>query len=138
MNEPEIIKRLHNDGVIAKPRMEQLLNFPWHYDLIYHESGIPPLHTPVSYLNSLPAETQKRITVYHIAEKDFPKDTDLKLAKFGIGETIYPDIEKYEFEDSYRILDVFSRIDVFKDLPFEKIKDLLLVTKKRVSTREIL
>ncbi len=130
LNEPEIVKKLHEDGVISKPRMEHLLNFPWHYDLIYHESGIPPLHTPVSYLNSLPVETQKRITVYHIAEKDFPKETNLTLAKFGIGETIYPDIEKYEFEDSYRILDVFSRIDVFKDLPFEKIKDLLLVTKK--------
>jgi len=130
LNEPEIIKKLNRDGVISNTRMENLLDFPWHFDLIYHESGIPPLHTPVSYLNSLPEETQKRITVYHIAEKDFPAKTKLTLAKFGIGETIYPDIEKYEFEDSYRVLDVFSRIDVFKDLPFEKIKDLLLITKK--------
>ncbi len=130
LNEPSIIKKLNEQGVICKERMNHLLNFPWHYDIIYHEAGIPPLHTPVSYLNSLPANIQKNITVYHIAEKDFPKDTFLKLAKFGIGETIYPDIEKYEFEDAYRLLDVFSRIDVFKDLPFEKVKDLLLVAKK--------
>ncbi len=130
LNEPSTIKSLHDQGVLSTERMEYLLNFPWEYEIIYHEAGIPPLHTPVSYLNSLPPETQKKITVYHIAEKDFPVKTDLTLAKFGIGETIFPDIEKYEFEESFRILDVFSRIEVFKDLPFEKIKDLLLVTKK--------
>jgi CRP-like cAMP-binding protein len=130
LNEPETIKKLHQEGVLTKERAEHLLNFPWHYDIIYHEAGIPPLHTPVSYLNLLPEEVQKKITVYHIAEKDFPKETKLKLAKFGIGETFYPDIEKYEFEEAYHILDIFSRIDVFKDLPFDRIKDLLLVVKK--------
>jgi hypothetical protein len=128
MNEPDIIRNMYDQGVIVKERMEHLLNFPWQYDIIYHEAGIPPLHTPVTYLNSLPENIQKRITVYHIAEKDFPKGpTSLKLAKFGIGETVYPDIEKHRFEEAYRILDVFSRIDVFKDLTFDKMKDLLLI-----------
>lgn len=130
MNEPNIIRKLHEDGVLKKERMEHLVNFPWNYDIIYHEAGIPPLHTPVSFLNSLPEDVQKRITVYHIAEKDFPRETNLKLAKFGIGETFYPDIEKHQFEEPYQILDVFSRIEVFKDLTFDKIKDLLLIVKK--------
>jgi len=130
LNEPNIIKKLYQDGVISRERMNFLLNFPWNYDIIYHEAGIPPLHTPVSYLNSLPEEIQKKITVYHIAEKDFPKETHLKLAKFGIGETVYPDVEKYEHEEAYRIMDVFSRIDVFKDLPIDRAKDLLLIVKK--------
>lgn len=130
LNDPSIIKKFYEDGVISKERYEDLLNFPWHLDIIYHEAGIPPLHTPVSYLNSLPENIQKKITVYHIAEKDFPKDTKLTLAKFGVGETIYPEIEKHEHEEAYRILDVFSRIEVFKDLPFDRVKDLLLVVKK--------
>lgn len=130
LNEPTLIRKLYEDGVIGKERMDYLLKFPWNTDMIYHEAGIPPLHTPVSYLNSLPEDVQKRITVYHIAEKDFPKETHLRLAKFGIGETVYPDIEKHRYEDSYRILDVFSRIEVFQDLPFDKIKDLLLVVKE--------
>ncbi len=130
LNDPSIIKKFYEDGVISKERYEDLLNFPWHLDIIYHEAGIPPLHTPVSYLNSLPENIQKKITVYHIAEKDFPKDTKLTLAKFGVGETVYPEIERHEHEEAYRILDVFSRIEVFKDLPFDRVKDLLLVVKK--------
>lgn len=131
LNEPNQIRKLKEEGAITEERMNQLLNFPWHYDIIYHEAGIAPLHTPVSYLNSLPEEIQKKVTVYHIAEKDFPKENKgLKLAKFGIGETVYPDIEKHEFEEPYRILDVFSRIEVFQDLPVEKLKDLLLIVKK--------
>ncbi len=130
LNEPNIVKKMYKDGVITKERMDFLNNFPWEYDIIYHEAGIPPLHTPISYLNSLPKEVQKRITIYHIAEKDFPEDTHLTLAKFGIGETVYPDIKKHKFEEAFRILDVFSRIDIFKNLPFQRIKDLLLVVQE--------
>lgn len=130
LNEPTAIRKLKDDGAITEERMNHLLGFPWDYDIIYHEAGIPPLHTPVSYLNSLPEEIQKKITVYHIAEKDFPKENKgLKLAKFGIGETYYPDIEKHQYEEPYRILDVFSRIEVFRDLPPDKFKDLLLIVK---------
>ncbi len=130
LNDPSIIKKFYEDGIISKERYEDLINFPWHLDIIYHEAGIPPLHTPVSFLNSLPKEIQKKITVYHIAEKDFPANTHLTHAKFGVGETVYPEIEKHEHEEAYRILDVFSRIEVFKDLPFDRAKDLLLVVKK--------
>jgi len=130
LNEPALITDLYKKGVLSEKRYHDLMNFPWDKDIIYHEAGIPPLHTPVSYLNSLPEEIQRKITVYHIAKKDFPENTFLKLARFGIAETVYPDIEKHEYEEAYRILDVFSRIDVFKTLPFEKIKDLLLVVKK--------
>jgi hypothetical protein len=42
------------------------------------------LHTPVSYLASLPEKVQKKITVYHIARKDFPADSHLNMATFGI------------------------------------------------------
>ncbi|MBF0396886.1 MAG: cAMP/cGMP-dependent 3',5'-cyclic-AMP/GMP phosphodiesterase, partial [Desulfobacterales bacterium] len=130
LNEPSIINEMYEKGVISKERKNFLINFPWHYDIIYHEAGIPPLHTPINYLNSLPVSVQKKINVYHIAEKNFPQESHLKLAKFGIGETVYPDIKKHKFEDAYHILDIFSRIDVFKDLPFDKIKDLLIVVKK--------
>ena len=130
LSEPHFIKDMHDKGVLAKERMEFLINTAWQYDIIYHEAGIPPLHTPVDYLNSLPEETRKKITVYHIAAKDFPEKTHLKLAKFGIGETLIPDIEKHKFEEPFRILDVFSRIDIFRNLPFERIKDLLLVVEE--------
>jgi len=130
LNHPPTIEKLYEDGVIDEKRRQELLSFPWESDIIYHEAGIPPLHTPVSYLNSLPEELQKKTIVYHIAEKDFPKETHLTLARFGIASTVYPPVEVYRFEEAYEILDAFSRIEVFQNLPFERIKDLLLVVKR--------
>ncbi len=129
MNNPVKIREMMQVKAVSRERGEFLLGFPWDMDIIYHEAGVPPLHTPVTYLNSLPKDVQKKITVYHIAEKDFPKDTNLRLAKFGIGETVYPDIEKHEYEEAYEILDVFSRIDIFNSLPQARIKDLLLIVE---------
>ena len=130
LNSPEKFQELYQMGIMSKGRRDHLLNFPWDADNIYHEAGVPPLHTQASYLNSLPADIQKKVTVYHIAEKDFPTETDLTLAKFGIGETVYPDIRKHAHENAYRILDVFGRIDIFKDLPRDKMKDLLLIVNE--------
>ncbi len=135
LNEPTIINQMFEKGVISQARRDHLLNFPWDADIIYHEAGVPPLHTPISYLNSLPEEIQKKITVYHIAAKDFPQDTHLTLARFGIGETLYPSVEKHVHEEAYRVLDVFSRIDIFNELPREKFKDLLLIVKKEEFNR---
>ncbi len=130
LNQPDLIEEMYHKGVLTKERTEFLLNYPWDADLIYHEAGIPPLHTPVSYLNSLPEFIQKKIYVYHIADKDFPKKTHLNRAKFGIGETVYPELPKMKHEEAYRILDVFSRIDVFQDLTVDRAKDLLLVVEE--------
>ena len=130
LNEPTIIKDMNAKGYIGDGRMQTLLDFPWYADMIYHEAGIPPLHTPISYLSSLPEDVKKRITVYHIAKKDFPADTGLKQATFGIGETVYPEIKQAKYEGAYRILDVFSRIEIFKELPREQLKDLLLIVEE--------
>lgn len=135
LNEPVIINQMYDQGIISQERRDHLLNFPWDADIIYHEAGVPPLHTPIAYLNSLPEEIQKKVTVYHIAAKDFPSQTHLRLARFGIGETLYPSVEKHEHEEAYRILDVFSRIDIFNELPREKFKDLLLIVRKEEFNR---
>lgn len=130
--DPMTLRELYDRGIMSKERLEFFLTVPWDMDIIYHEAGIPPLHTKVDYLNSLPEDIQKKITVYHIAEKQFPKEdeTHLRLAKFGIGETLYPEITKHKYEDAYHILDVFSRIDIFQALPFERIKYLLFSVKE--------
>jgi CRP-like cAMP-binding protein len=129
-NDPNGQQLLVDKGIISEERKAFFRNLFTDIDIIYHEAGIPPLHTPVAYLNSLPPQTQKKITVYHIAEKDFPKETNLTLAKFGIGETLYPEIKKYKYEDAYQILDTVSRIDIFKELPADRIKNLLLIVKE--------
>lgn len=124
-NDPELHKELYEKKIISKTRYNELTNFPWDSNVIYHESGVPPLHTPISYMNTLPTDIQKRIVVYHIAKKDFPENTNLTLAKFGMENTLYFETEAPMFEDAYQILSVFKRLDFMNDLPVWKAQELL-------------
>ena len=130
LNDPKTFEKMREQGVLSETRYQDLNNFSWHHSIIYHEAGIPPLHTEISYLNSLPEDVQKKITVYHIAKKDFPDDTNLKLAEFGIENTLIPDVELPPHQEAYDILDALSHIDIFQDFHISKAKEFLAIVKK--------
>ncbi len=127
LNFPEKHKELFEKGIISRARYEELSHFPWDADIIYHEAGVPPLHTPISYLNTLPVEVQKKITCYHISRKDFPKETHLKLATFGIANSLIVDVPEGSYESAFRILDILSRVEVFQEFSIEQTRDLVAV-----------
>jgi len=124
-NDPELHISLLEKKVINQIRYNELKNFPWDSKVIYHESGVAPLHTPINYMNTLPSDIQKRIVIYHIAKKDFPENTSLTLAKFGMENTLYFETEPPLHEDAYQILSVFKRLDFMSDLPVWKAQELL-------------
>jgi CRP-like cAMP-binding protein len=130
LNDPEKYNELYLKGVLMGTRYKDLLDFPWHHKIIYHESGVPGLHTRIAYLNSLPEEVQKKITVYHIAKKDMVTDTHLTIAKFGIENTLYPPVRPPRHEQAYRILDVLSNLDIFKNFPIAKAKEFLAIVEE--------
>lgn len=127
LNDPKVIETLYEKEILSKTRLDSLNSFPWHYNTIYHESGVPPIHTPISYLASLPDEIQKKITVYHISRKDFPDGSQLKLAEFGIGKTVYPKVEKSHYENAAEVLDVLNNIDIFEDFKLSKAREFLTI-----------
>lgn len=53
MNDPARIMSMCEEGVLSEGRRDALLNFPWHHDVIFHEAGIPPIHTPMRTLEVL-------------------------------------------------------------------------------------
>lgn len=124
-NDPEIHRELFEGGYITHERFQELTNFPWDSKVIYHESGIAPLHTPVNYLNSLPEELQKRIVVYHIAKKDFPGKTHLTQATFGIENTLVFETTPPEFEKATQILGLLKHLDFLQELPIDKAQEFL-------------
>lgn len=130
LNDPAKFKEMYEKGILTETRYRDLLNFSWHHSIIYHEAGIPPLHTRVDYLKTLPEEIQKKITVYHIAKKDMPKDTKLTLATFGMENTVYPPITPPKHEEAYRLLDVLSNIDIFRGFPISKSKEFLTLVEE--------
>lgn len=130
LNDPEKFNEMHEQGVLGESRYQDLLDFPWHHNVIYHEAGIPPLHTRSEYLCSLPDDIKKKITVYHIAKKDFPADPHLTLAKFGMENTLNLPVTPPHYEEAVRLLDVLGSIDIFRNFPISKAKDFLVLVEE--------
>ncbi len=129
-NDPSLHKKLLDTGVITKARYDELRAFPWDSKVIYHESGVPPLHTPIAYLDSLPEEIKKRMVVYHIAAKDFPRETLLTKATFGIENTLVFKTSTPFYEKTYQILGVLNNLDFFDDLPLKKAQEFITIVEE--------
>ncbi|MBA7517245.1 hypothetical protein ES705_09298 [subsurface metagenome] len=125
--DPVVQKELLANKVITRERYEELSNFPWESKVVYHESGMPPLHTPVDYLDTLPEKLKKKTVVYHIAKKDFPKDTSLRLATFGIENTLYFKTKAPSYEIAYLVLGVLKHLDFIDSLPMEKAQEFVSI-----------
>lgn len=129
-NDPSLHQKMLDENVITKARFDELSKFPWNSKVIYHESGVPPLHTPIKFLDSLPDEIKKRTVVYHIAAKDFPKETSLTLAKFGIENTLYFDTTPPRFEKAMEVLGVLKSLDFFEGLALDKTVEFMSIVEE--------
>ena len=57
-------------------------------DLILHEMGIPPIHTPSDVLASFSDEIKKKMYLVHVCAKHIPPNKGLKSAPEGLDNTI--------------------------------------------------
>ena len=57
-------------------------------DLILHEAGVPPIHTPIATLAALPDEVKDRLLVVHSSKKDVKAGLGLRRAEAGVEHTI--------------------------------------------------
>lgn len=139
VNDPQYIEKLYEDGVITENRRNYLLNFPWDRDVVFHEAGIPPIHTPLSYLCSLPEQVRKRIFLVHVNSDAIPKDSGLRIAPTGLSNTIELNVDPLPYEDAIEMLDVFSRVELFENLTLEKARAFLLVAEiERYKSSEVI
>lgn len=128
--EPRIHKELLKKGVINKQRYKQLANFPWESKVVYHEAGIPPLHTSIDWLVTLPPAIQKKTYIYHIAKKYFPGTTRLTLCKFGMEHTVDFHVPPPKFEKTYEVLSILKHLDFFHGFTVEKVQEFVLAIKE--------
>lgn len=55
-------------------------------DFVVHETSHAPAHTPVEYLNALPAELRSRMALVHMSDEFDPTSTSIRL--LGDGELV--------------------------------------------------
>ena len=129
MNDPEKIKVLHSDGVLNDWRKDQLLNFPWHRDIILHEAGIPPIHTPMTFLSTLNEDIKKRLYIVHVGANSFKDEYGLKPAPVGVENTLTLEVEKSENAAALEVLDLVTGIDLFSSLSIEHAREILQIVE---------
>lgn len=97
-NSPDGIKSLTEKGILSKERAADLNNMPLQdTDLLLHEAGAPPIHTPLSVLQALPERVKEHLYVVHTSA--LPKDCGLRIAPTGTSGTIRLDqLEEFDFE----------------------------------------
>ena len=72
---------------MSKARCADLNHLPLQQtDLLLHEAGAPPIHTPLDVLIKLPAEVKKRMYVVHTSA--LPEGCELRVAPPGTAGTI--------------------------------------------------
>lgn len=131
MNDPAFIAGLHEQGVLSRQRRDFLTAFPWDRDLVFHEAGVPPLHTPMSFLCRLPREVRERMYLVHVNPAHIPPDSGLRLAPTGLQNTIALVDGQGRHDEAVAIIDAFSHVDLFESLPLPKARELLLIARVR-------
>lgn len=77
------------EGKLSKERYTQFTSIDFgKFDLILHEAGVPPIHTPQHILAELPDEVKQNLYLIHIAQKDLMPNSGLKIARVGVEDTI--------------------------------------------------
>jgi len=76
--DPDLIADLYARGQLTRRQRDDLMHFFWDaagtpsVDLLYHEAGIPPIHTDKTTLAALPEVVRARTFLVHIADQDVP------------------------------------------------------------------
>jgi CRP-like cAMP-binding protein/phosphoribosyl 1,2-cyclic phosphodiesterase len=127
--DPPTFKQLFERGDVNRYRMIELNNFPWHHSVIFHEAGIPPLHTPMENLENLPEPVKKRIYLIHTSEKSIPEGSALQKAPDGSQESLIIPVSPPQSNEALEYLEVLNHIDLFCGLPIEKAREFLTLVK---------
>lgn len=129
LNDPAEIDRLQAAGVLSKGRHDALLDFPWHHNLIFHEAGVPPLHTPASRLAALPDSVKRRLFVLHVGKDSVPPDSQLRVAKPGLPHTLRIHVEKGPNSRSVELLTCINGCELFRSFPLNRAADFLGIVR---------
>jgi len=130
LNDPQSITKLYEQGVLSAERRDELLNFPWEHDLVLHEAGIPPIHTPVETLNELPDDVKAKMFLVHVSSQQLVKTKNLRVAPTGLENTIDLNASREPIDDPLEILDVMGRVEALSQLPLARASEFLRMIRK--------
>ena len=130
LNDPQAIDEMFATGFMDKERREELSAFDWSHDLIFHESGVAPLHTPLPVLDALDDDTKRRVRVLHVTPGRMKSHPSLIVAEPGRAATIDLPTEPPPDQRVLRQLMLLGRTRLFSRLPIGRAAELLSAAKE--------
>eukprot|EP01114_Cavostelium_apophysatum_P020013 TRINITY_DN6597_c0_g1_i1.p1 TRINITY_DN6597_c0_g1~~TRINITY_DN6597_c0_g1_i1.p1 ORF type:complete len:504 (-),score=157.21 TRINITY_DN6597_c0_g1_i1:413-1924(-) len=125
--DPALIQKMEHDGALRKGRAQWWLNRQWHHNIILHEAGVPPIHTPVSVLADLPADVKKRLYLIHTSKKAVPPESQLKIAPEGVSSTMILNVTPHIHSEAIELLKIVDSIDMFRVFTLSQARELLQI-----------
>ncbi|MDP2435190.1 MAG: cyclic nucleotide-binding domain-containing protein, partial [archaeon] len=121
---PEKIMEMQQRGILSPARAAQLCNFPWYSELVFHECGVPPIHTPISQLQALSPLIREHLYVMHASEADL-KTSGLKIARSGIEHTLSLQGQTLPETDEQIVWRCVTRCPFLRGVPLQNATHIL-------------
>ncbi len=126
--DPGRLAVLREEGRLNAHQYETLMHFFWtpdgvpRVDLLYHEAGIPPIHTELGHLRALPGAVRARTFLVHIADRDVsPADSPAKPSPFTTHVLLAPTpASRHRL-----LLETIRLVGYLYDTPLETLRELL-------------
>ena len=126
--DPPKLQSYYEKGLFTRERYERLTHRDLSkFDMILHEAGVPPIHTPLAVLELLPSEIKRKLFLIHIASKDVPNDSELRCASAGLNnsQVIIQATGEDPDEQEESILNLLSSLEIMQFIPFNRITEIL-------------
>jgi CRP-like cAMP-binding protein len=137
--DPALIHQLQGEKKLSQRQVDDLLYFFWtpagipKVDLLYHEAGIPPIHTDQQQLELLPEAMKAKTALVHIADRDVPLGAAIPKPPLFTTHTLLPATEQSRQGSVLRTLALVSYL---YDSPAETLKGLVDKAHIRVFERD--
>jgi CRP-like cAMP-binding protein len=125
--DPVLIRQLQSEQKLSQRQVDDLLYFFWtpdgtpKVDLLYHEAGIPPIHTDRQKLELLPEAVKAETVLVHIADRDVPLGAGIPKPPLFTTHTLLPATAQSRQGSVLRTLALVSYL---YDIPAETLKGL--------------
>jgi CRP-like cAMP-binding protein len=126
--DPARLAMLHEEKRLSTGQYEALMHFFWTpdgtptVDLLYHEAGIPPIHTEIARLRVLPPAVKARMQLVHVADRDVSSSAGLAKPSPFTTHVLLPTTHATR---QRLLLETIRLVGYLYDTPLEVLRELL-------------
>jgi CRP-like cAMP-binding protein len=125
---PGRLDALRREKRLSAEQYEDLMHFFWTVDgtptvdLLFHEAGIPPIHTELAHLRTLPPAVKARTRLVHIADREVSDADGLAKPPSFTTHVLLPSTPATR---QRLLLETIRLVGYLYDTPLEVLRELL-------------